>query len=159
VGRAPHLAWLGAPGAGDRDIAAAALERLGIAALAPRLYPELSGGERQLVLIARALAQRPRLLILDEPTSHLDFANAIRVLALVRGLADEGLAVVMTSHDPDHAFLIAERTLLLTRDAPARAGATRVILTETQLSATYGHPVRIITHGARTLCFAEARAG
>lgn len=159
MGRAPHLAWLAAPGTADRNIASAALERLGIAALAPRLYPELSGGERQLVLIARALAQRPRLLILDEPTSHLDFANAMRVLALVRGLADEGLAVVMTSHDPDHAFLIAEQTLLLTHDAPAQAGETRVILTEAHLSATYGHPVRIVTHCGRTLCFADAPCG
>jgi iron complex transport system ATP-binding protein len=159
MGRAPHLAWLAAPGTSDRDIAAAALERLGISALGSRLYPELSGGERQLVLIARALAQRPRLLILDEPTSHLDFANAMRVLALVRGLAGDGLAVVMTSHDPDHAFLIAERTLLLTRDAPPQAGPTRTILTEARLSTTYGHPVRIVALGGRMLCFAETPPG
>jgi iron complex transport system ATP-binding protein len=154
MGRAPHLDWLATPGSGDREIVAASLARLGISALADRLYPELSGGERQLVLIARALTQEPRLLILDEPTSHLDFANAMRVLELVRGLADDGLAVVMTSHNPDHAFLIADQTLAMAGGRTARVGATRELLTEALLSSLYGRPIRIIDHEGRAICFA-----
>lgn len=156
MGRAAHLGWSAAPSDADAAIARAALTRLGIESLAGRLYPELSGGERQLVLIARALAQQSQLLILDEPTAHLDFANQAAVLELIRDLANAGLAVVMTSHDPDHAFLIADRTLVLGRGQPARIGATRDILTETLLSQTYGRPIRIVHHDDRRLCFAAS---
>jgi iron complex transport system ATP-binding protein len=152
MGRAPHLGWMSAPGEADRALVADILERMGIAALAERLYPELSGGERQMVLIARALAQQPRLLILDEPTSHLDFANAMRVLELARGLADAGMAVIMTSHAPDHAFLAADVTLAM-RPGSATFGPTASLLTEERLSLIYGRPVRTVRHEGRMLCF------
>lgn len=161
MGRAPHLGWLAAPGPADRAVAQAALEKLGVAGLAGRLYPELSGGERQLVLIARALAQQPRALLLDEPTSHLDFANAMRVLELVRGLAREGLAVVMTSHNPEHAFLVAGQSLIMAPPAGGAAGQaaawgpTATLLTEARLSAVYGRPVRLAEVAGRRLCYAD----
>ena len=153
MGRAPHLSWTAMPGPRDAAIVERALIRLGIAHLAGRLYPELSGGERQLVMIARALAQQPALLILDEPTSHLDFANQAGLLELVRGLADEGLAVLMTTHDPDHAFLVADQVLVLARDVTHRLGPVQTVLTEACLSATYGRDICIVTVAGRTLCF------
>ena len=155
MGRAPHLSWTAMPGAVDAAIVQQALDRLGIARLARRLYPELSGGERQLVMVARALAQQPALLILDEPTSHLDFANQIGVLELVRSLADEGLAVVMTTHDPAQAFLIGDQALVLSRGGTSCAGSVAEVLTEARLSATYGRTIRISRSGDRTLCYAD----
>jgi iron complex transport system ATP-binding protein len=157
MGRAPHLSWTAMPGPHDTEIVERALLRLGIAHLADRLYPELSGGERQLVMIARALAQEPALLILDEPTSHLDFANQAGLLELVRGLANEGLAVLMTTHDPDHAFLVGDQVLVLAKDVTHRSGPVQTMLTEACLSATYGRDIRIVTVAGRTLCFADGR--
>ncbi|WP_158747739.1 ABC transporter ATP-binding protein [Acidisphaera sp. L21] len=157
MGRAPHLSWTAAPGRQDAAIVDRALARLGIGHLAPRLYPELSGGERQMVMIARALAQEPALLILDEPTSHLDFANQAGVLELARGLADEGLTVLMTTHDPDHAFLVADTVLVLSHGGIHHAGAVAETLTEARLSETYGRPIRIWDADGRTLCFPTMR--
>jgi iron complex transport system ATP-binding protein len=158
MGRAPHLSWAAMPGAADAAIVEQALARLQIGRLASRLYPELSGGERQLVMIARALAQQPALLILDEPTSHLDFANQAGVLELVRSLADEGLTIVMTTHDPDHAFLIADLVLVLSRDGTSCVGPVKEVLSEARLSATYGRAIRIWEAGGRMLCCAEIRS-
>ncbi len=152
MGRAAHLGWLETPGGADRAIIGAALDRLGIAPLAERAYPELSGGERQLVLIARALVQQPRVLILDEPTAHLDFANAAQVLGLVQELALQGLGIVLTTHDPDQAFQIAAKVLLMRRGPSASFGPTAAVLTATNLSETFARPVRLVTVAGRTLC-------
>ena len=114
MGRAARLPFLAAPGARDRALAEQALQRLGILHLADRPVTELSGCERQLVLIARALAQEAACLVLDEPTASLDFGNQSLVLRQVRALAErEGLAVLMTTHHPDHAFLVADAAMLL----------------------------------------------
>jgi iron complex transport system ATP-binding protein len=159
MGRAPHLSWTATPGPADRAIVDGVMARLGISTLAHRLYPELSGGERQLVMIARALAQQPALLILDEPTSHLDFANQAGVLDLVHSLAREGLAVVMTTHNPDHAFLCADQVLMLSRGGAHSIGPVAEVVTEQRLSATYGRPIRILRAEGRVFCFAESAPG
>ena len=108
MGRVAHLGLGNAPGREDRRKAALAMERLEIGHLRGHVFQHLSGGERQMVLMARALAQEARLLVLDEPTANLDFGNQVRALGTIRGLARQGYAVLMTSHSPDHAFLEPE---------------------------------------------------
>ena len=157
MGRAARLPLLAAPGARDRAIALAALERMGVGHLAPRPVTELSGGERQLVLIARALAQEAACLVLDEPTASLDFGNQARVLRAVRGLAASGVAVVMTTHQPDHALLVADRVAMLLPGGAWRpaAPATEAVTAGT-LEAAYGVPAIVATVptpvGPRHLC-------
>jgi iron complex transport system ATP-binding protein len=153
MGRAPYVGWSATPSSADATIAHAAIVRLGIEHLAHRPYPELSGGERQLVLIARTLAQEPQVLVLDEPTAHLDFANQASMLNLLRGLANDGVAVIMTSHNPDHTFLIADRVLLMGKRRRPCIGLPSEILTEATLSDIYGCTIRIVRSGERMLCF------
>ncbi|OGO04846.1 MAG: hypothetical protein A2Y73_02625, partial [Chloroflexi bacterium RBG_13_56_8] len=108
MGRTPHLRFLGSPTRHDTEVAEHALEMVGCSYLRDQRYTEISGGERQLALIARALAQEPIALLLDEPTSHLDFGNQTLLLETVSRLAEEqGLAVLMSTHFPNHALLIA----------------------------------------------------
>ncbi len=152
MGRAARLPLFAAPGAADRAAAQAALERLGIAHLAQRPVTELSGGERQLVLIARALAQEAAALVLDEPAASLDFGNQSRVLGQLRALARQGLAVLMTTHHPDHALLLGDAALLLhdgTLHGPAPPAA---LLTAPRLRAAYGVAAVVGELGGRTIC-------
>ncbi|SFB61864.1 ABC transporter ATP-binding protein [Azotobacter beijerinckii] len=110
MGRTAHGSLFSGPSPHDREIAGQSLETLGIAALARTSYTEISGGERQLVLIARALAQEPRILVMDEPTSNLDYGNQLKVMAHVRRIADAGrMGIVLTTHHPNHALLHASR--------------------------------------------------
>lgn len=139
MGRAARLPLLAAPGARDLALAEAALDRLGISHLADRPVTELSGGERQLVLIARALVQDARCLVLDEPTASLDFGNQARVLREVRALAvREGLAVLMTTHHPDHALLVADAAMLLHGGAMTGPMPPADLITPPRLRAAYG---------------------
>ena len=139
MGRAARLPLLAAPGQRDRAVAEAAMARLGIAHLADRLVTELSGGERQLVLVARALAQEAACLVLDEPTASLDFGNQALVLQQVRALAErDGLAVLMTTHHPDHAFLVGDSCAILHRGALEGPAHPDDIITAARLRETYG---------------------
>jgi ABC-type cobalamin/Fe3+-siderophores transport system ATPase subunit len=113
TGRTAHLSVFSAPSAADNAMAREALDRLGIAHLADRIYTEISGGERQLVLIARALVQQPEILIMDEPTSNLDFGNQLRMLRLIRKLAAGGLSVLLTTHYPEHVLNCATKVVVL----------------------------------------------
>jgi len=144
MARAAYLNSFASPGPEDMRIAEEALEQLGIAQMAEALYTEISGGERQLVLIARALAQQPRFLILDEPTSSLDFANQHLVLRKVRELSGSGLGVVMTTHDPDHAFTCASQVALLKGGRMEACGRPADVLTTASLSSAYGCSLRIV---------------
>jgi iron complex transport system ATP-binding protein len=144
MGRNPHLSVLSSPGRKDRSIASRAMETVGVLSLAERPCTTLSGGEWQLVLIARALAQQPRIMILDEPTSHLDMGNQMRILGVVRELASEGLAIVMASHFPDHAFMIATDVAILNHRHLMAAGSPDAVLTDERMRETYGIDIKVL---------------
>jgi len=144
MGRTAHLGPFESPSARDRDRAVEVLETLAIGGLKDRIYTELSGGERQMVLIARALVQEPQILVLDEPTSNLDFGNQVRVLALIRQLADQGLAILMTTHFPDHVYLCSSSVALLGRGGQVHTGSVAEVMTEEHLEQAYGVPVQLV---------------
>ena len=147
LGRAPFLHLMQMPGAADRAIAAGAIETVGMARLAGRKVPTLSSGERQLAGAARALCQEPKILLMDEPTSHLDLANARRVLRLMRQITDQGRTVVFTTHDPNAAGAVADHVLLIGRQRLLASGPAADTLTGGLLSATYGEPVEVVRTG------------
>jgi iron complex transport system ATP-binding protein len=144
MGRTAHMSLFAAPSARDREAADKAIDTLGIAHLAARPFTEISGGERQLALVARALAQEPKILVMDEPTSSLDFGNQVRVLGHVRRLAAQGIAVLMSSHQPDHALQCADRALLLGEGKALALGSPREVITPETLRQLYGVNVRIV---------------
>ncbi|WP_054687175.1 ABC transporter ATP-binding protein [Microbacterium sp. No. 7] len=144
MGRTARLPRFGAPGRTDRDAALSALDALGVTRLAGRRFTSLSGGERQMVMIARALAQEPAFIMLDEPTASLDFGNQVRVLDQVVRLAEAGIGVVMTTHAPDHAFLCDAEVVLLTGPSRMQRGPARDVLTSERLSDAYGVDVRVV---------------
>jgi ABC-type cobalamin/Fe3+-siderophores transport system ATPase subunit len=147
MARSVHIAAFASPGKRDQAIADEALERMGILSLAGELYTELSGGQRQLVLIARALAQQAQILVLDEPTANLDFSNQVLVLNHVRELARCGFAVLMTTHFPDFAFLCASRVALLKQGRILAMNGPEATLTEALLEEAYETPLRVVDAG------------
>lgn len=144
MGRTPHIGKFSSPSKKDEEIAAGILERLQILHLKDKVYTEISGGERQLVLIARALAQQPEILIMDEPVSNLDYGNQIRVLRQINELSKEGLGVIMTSHFPNHAFLCSTKVALMQKGRNFKAGKADEIITEENLKSAYGIRVKIV---------------
>jgi iron complex transport system ATP-binding protein len=153
MGRTAHGNLFSAPSAADRAVAGRALERFGIAHLAARPYTMISGGERQLALLARALAQEPQFIVLDEPTASLDFGNQGKVMREMRALARAGHGVLFTTHDPNHAMRAADRAFLLRDGSRIAEGAINAVLTRTQLEALYGAPVETITDAAGKIAF------
>lgn len=144
MGRTAHLGMFASPTKKDTEIAEKALSDLGILYLKEKIYTEISGGERQMVLIARALTQQPKILVMDEPTSNLDFGNQVKVLEQVNRLAKCGLGIIMTSHFPDHAFLCSTKVALLQRNNVFTVGSVDEVITEKNLKSAYGVNVKII---------------
>jgi iron complex transport system ATP-binding protein len=138
MGRTPHLGLFGSPSRADYRIADEALEQVGLSDLQERPYTEVSGGERQLVLIARGLAQKCDILLMDEPSAHLDLSNQHRVLEVVDQLARQGLSFIISSHAPNNALSYADRVLLLKQGNIMAYGPPQETLTESSLSSAYG---------------------
>lgn len=145
MGRTAHINPFASPSSKDVKIAEQALEMLSISYLRDRIYTEISGGERQLVLIARALAQEPRILIMDEPTASLDFGNQIKVLSHVKQLAGMNIAVLMSCHFPEHAFIYSNRAVLLNEGRILHSGTPGETITSERLKILYGVEVDIVT--------------
>jgi iron complex transport system ATP-binding protein len=144
MGRTAHLAAFAGPSRRDRAVADEALQRVGLGRLADAVYTRISGGERQLTLIARALAQAAPLFVMDEPTASLDFGNQLRVLEHITSLARSGFGVLLSTHDPDQAFQCADRVALLRGGELVAQGPPREVLTSESLHALYGVDVRVV---------------
>lgn len=136
MGRTAHLGAFSGPRATDYEVAMTSLERLGIRALADRDSTRISGGQRQLALIARALAQQARIIVMDEPTASLDLGNRILVFDTIRKLSVDNLAVVLSTHEPEHAFVVADRVAILAADG-FLSGPAETVMTADELSRLY----------------------
>jgi iron complex transport system ATP-binding protein len=143
MGRNSHLGIFGQPGRRDHDLVEGLMADLGISHLRERLYTELSGGERQMVLIARALAQEPAFLMMDEPTGNLDFGNQALVLRQILGLAEQGLGIIITTHYPEQVLMLNTTVALIKKNGDSVSGPAREVLTEKILGETYGVPVAV----------------
>ncbi|HZY43671.1 MAG TPA: heme ABC transporter ATP-binding protein [Anaerolineae bacterium] len=147
MGRTAYLGWLGRESEIDRSIAQEAMQRTNTLDLAVRRIGELSGGEQQRVLIARALTQAARVLLLDEPTAHLDLKHQADVLNLVRALAhDQDYAVLIALHDLNLAAVYADRVALLSNGHLIALGTPEEVLTTERLSPVYGLRISVFTH-------------
>lgn len=152
MGRTAHIGACASPSKKDIGVVEMALEQLGISFLRDRIYTEISGGERQMVLIARSLVQEPEVLFMDEPTSNLDFGNQIRVLNQIKRLAASGLGIVMTTHFPDHAFLCSSKVVLMQHNNIYKYGTAEEIITEKNLRSAYGIDVHITDTNSGKSC-------
>ncbi|PMR78809.1 ABC transporter ATP-binding protein [Billgrantia endophytica] len=156
LGRLPHHGPFAAPSEADRAAVEAAIDQLGIGALAKRPYTELSGGERQLTLIARALAQGARLLIMDEPVSGLDFGHQMRLLERLERLAADGYGILKTTHHPDHALACASRVALLHEGRIEADGPPAEVLSPQAIRRLYRVDVEILRSPAGRGAFVPA---
>jgi iron complex transport system ATP-binding protein len=134
----------GKPSQQDYNIVENALEEMGIAHLREKPYLDISGGELQMVMFARALVQEPRFIIMDEPRSALDYGNAVRVIEKVRDLAEQGYGILMITHNPDHAFMTGANVALFTRNKPMKFGSSYQIITRENIQDAYGVSVKLV---------------
>ena len=143
MGRTAHIGMFSAPSQEDREHAIEALSTFGITHLAQQEFTKLSGGQRQLVTMARAIAQGASILVLDEPTASLDFGNEIRVLEEVGKMARRGWTVILSTHNPSHALQLADQVIVLNEGKVFAQGQSDQIITESNLSELYKTPIGI----------------
>ena len=154
MGRTSGLATFRSPGKADRELCHWAMEKVGITRLADRCFHRLSGGEQQLVLIARALVQKAPILMLDEPTANLDFGNQLLVLKQARSLAREGYTVIQTTHHPEQSYMFSDRILAIQNGRVLVEGAPKTVLTEENIRSLYGVDVDVVSlyHDSARIC-------
>ncbi|MDD5014400.1 MAG: ABC transporter ATP-binding protein [Atribacterota bacterium] len=144
MGRTPYIGVFKTPSTRDYRIADEALERVGIVHLRDKPYTEISGGERQQVLIARVIVQQPQIILLDEPTAHLDYGNQHRTVQMIRQLAAEGYVLIMTTHNPEHAIILNGKVAILNRQGVLGIGQAAETLSAETLSNLYGLSIKTI---------------
>lgn len=161
MGRTPQMGMLARPKAEDEELCLEVLRSMEIDHLAEKSYRNISGGERQQVLIARAIVQEPKVILFDEPTAHLDYGNQQRVLRRIRQMASKGFSVVITTHNPDHALLLGDRAAIVGRDGKLCQGRSGEIITEQRLREIYGIDLRLLRIGEldRTACLVPGLEG
>lgn len=144
MGRTPYIGSLSKPSKSDYDKVDAVLEELNIMKLRDKTYTAISGGERQQVTIARAMVQEPQIILLDEPTAHLDYGNQLRTVKMIRRLADRGFGIIMTTHNPDHAMLLGDTVAILDKEGHLNVDKAENSLTEEALSELYDIDLKMI---------------
>jgi iron complex transport system ATP-binding protein len=144
MGRVSKAGRRTGPTVEDYQIAEDAMRQMGVYELRNKRYTHISGGELQLTLIAKALTQRPRILILDEPTSALDYGNVVAVIRKIKELAQQGYLILMTTHSPDHAFMCQSNVVLLRKDRPMKFGRSADVITEKNMRDAYGVDVKVV---------------
>lgn len=159
MGRVSKQGLFAAPSAKDRAIAAEALERIGIADLAARPFGQLSGGQKQMVLLARALTQEVNTFIMDEPVSGLDYGNQIRLLELITQLATQGYTFLKTTHYPDHALMVSSRVVVMNGGKIIADGKPHEVITAPMIRDVYGIEADLIRHNAHTWCIPTFHKG
>ncbi|MGN7403380.1 ABC transporter ATP-binding protein [Cytobacillus praedii] len=143
MGLTVHLKGASMPKSTHEQEAFDALEMLGISHLWNRGYAEISGGERQLALIARAIVQKTNILVMDEPTANLDYGNQMRVMTRVKKLANQGYIVILSTHNPEHAFLYGNKALVIYKGEIVKMGNPQEIITEELIKQVYGVKVKL----------------
>ena len=144
MGRAPKIGMFEKPKDEDMEAVQRVLEEVGLTELADKPYTEISGGERQQATIARALVQEPKAILFDEPTAHLDYGNQIKTLRVIKSLAEKGYAIIITTHNPDHAIMLGGTVAILSKDGHLEVGPTDEIITEDKLKEVYDTDLKLV---------------
>lgn len=158
MGRAPHLGMFNKPQRKDYALADETIAMMNLTHLAHKAVTQISGGERQLACIARAIVQQPELILFDEPTSALDYGNQLHALRMIKRLSAEGYAIIMTTHNPDHPILLGGMAGVLSRSGNMETGSVDQILEQERLSKLYGTKLQIVyvNEVSRRACLPES---
>ena len=146
MGRTPHLNSMARPSEEDYQESIDAIRLLGLEKLIYRPCTQLSGGQLQLVMFARALAQKARFLLLDEPTNHLDYGKQMQTLDIIRAMKEQNVGMIMTTHNPDHTFIACDKVAIMNHGAFTTVGPPNEVVTKKNLREIYGIDVDIIDY-------------